>query len=121
MQAPENKTQRDCRGSACESLPLAILALAICLFFVFQLQQAAADRTTLRQVREGQSQALAQSKEVQERLDLLAVATVQLADSGNANAKALVERMKQAGITINPNKAAATPEASPPTVDPAVK
>lgn len=127
----DNKSQQITHcASVCAALPLAILALAVFLSFMFQLQQTASDRTTLQQVREGQNQALVQSKEVQERLDRLAVATVRLADSGNANAKTLVERMKQAGITINPSKiqnpaapvapvVAAPP--SEPTPEPAAK
>lgn len=108
MQTPGNiQGGQDCCNNFGDNLPLAILALAVLLFFAFQVQQSFADRAMLQQVRDGQAQALAQSKDVQEHLDRLAVATVGLADSGNANAKVLVERMKQAGITINPAKLAA--------------
>ncbi|MGB4100299.1 MAG: hypothetical protein WBK91_00085 [Alphaproteobacteria bacterium] len=118
MQTSSNiQGTQDCCSKFGDNLPLAILALAVLLFFVFQVQQAFADRTMLQQIRDGQAQALAQGKEVQARLDQLAVATVRLADAGNANAKTLIERMKQAGITINPAKVAppATDAAAPQT------
>lgn len=115
MQNANSPSQNNqCSSSCAEALPFAILALAVMLSLMLQLQQSLADRTTLHQVRDGQTQALTQSKDVQDRLDRLAVATVRLADAGNANAKTLVERMKQAGITVNPNKSQAVPDASAP-------
>ncbi|MEJ0063933.1 MAG: hypothetical protein WDO70_12285 [Alphaproteobacteria bacterium] len=92
--------------SECPVLPIAILALAVVGLAGVQVSLAWSDGTVLRQVRENQTQPLAQSLELQAKLDRLAVGTLQLADSGNANAKELVERMKQAGVTINPVKPA---------------
>jgi hypothetical protein len=112
MQNSNNTGSNNACGSSCaEALPFIILALAVMLSLMLQLQQSLGDRTTLQQVRDGQTQALAQSKDVQDRLDRLAVATVRLAEAGNANAKTLVERMKQAGITVNPSKSETVTEA----------
>lgn len=85
-------------------LPVLTLAVALTLFLAFHVQQVLREQANLKQVYAAQEQPLAQAKELQQRLDRLAVGTLRLAEDGNDNAKALVERLKQAGVTINPPK-----------------
>jgi hypothetical protein len=88
-------------------LPVFILAAALALFLAFHVQQVLREQANLKQLFAAQDQPLAQAKELQTRLDRLAVGTLRLAESGNENAKALVERLKQAGVTITPPKSEA--------------
>ena len=81
-------------------LPVTILALAMMLFLAFHVQQVMREAANLKNTFSNQEQLLTQSRDVQQRLDKLAVATLRLSESGNANARALVDRLKQAGITI---------------------
>ncbi len=85
-------------------LPVLTLAIALTLFLTFHVQQVLREQANLKQLYAAQEQPLAQAKELQQRLDRLAVGTLRLAEGGNENAKALVERLKQAGVTITPPK-----------------
>lgn len=84
------------------SLPLFIIVVALVIFFAFHLQQALTEQTHLKQVYAAQEQPLVQVRDVQQRVDRLAVATLRLAEAGNENAKEIVERLKQVGVTITP-------------------
>lgn len=88
-------------------LPVLTLAVALTLFLSFHVQQVLREQANLKQVFAAQEQPLAQAKDMQQRLDRLAVGTLRLAEGGNENAKALVERLKQAGVTITPPKSEA--------------
>jgi len=94
-------------------IPLLILSLAVALFLGFQVQQALTERANLQQAQAAQDKPLEQAREIQQKLDQLAVGTLRLAEAGNSNAKELVERMKQAGVTITP-KPEETPAKSAP-------
>ncbi len=85
-------------------LPVLTLAAAMALFLAFHVQVVLKERSALQQVIAAQEQPLGQARDVQQRLDRLAVGTLRLAEGGNENAKALVERLKQAGVTITPPK-----------------
>ena len=54
---------------------------------------------TLRAVQNSQVEA---AGKVRASLDTVATATAQLADSGNADARTIVEELRKRGITINP-------------------
>lgn len=85
-------------------LPVLTLTVAMALFLAFHVQVVLKERGTLQQAIAAQEQALGQARDVQQRLDRLAVGTLRLADGGNENAKSLVEKLKQAGVTITPPK-----------------
>lgn len=85
-------------------LPVLTLAVSLTLFLAFHVQQVLREQDNLKQVFAAQEQPLAQAKDMQQRLDRLAVGTLRLAEGGNENAKALVEKLKQAGVTITPPK-----------------
>lgn len=85
-------------------LPVLTLAASLALFFAFHLQRAVDEKIGLRHTLAVQEKPLAMAKELQQRLDRLAVGTLRLAEGGNENAKVLVERLKQAGVTITPPK-----------------
>ncbi|MBP7252354.1 MAG: hypothetical protein KBA75_02580 [Alphaproteobacteria bacterium] len=85
-------------------LPVLTLAVSLTFFLAFHVQQVLREQSNLKQVYAAQEQPLAQAKEMQQRLDRLAVGTLRLAEGGNENANALVERLKQAGVTITPPK-----------------
>jgi len=101
-----------------ERIMWPVLLCALTLFFLvaFQTKSILTDRGMLSTVREGQQQALEQGQRVQAQLDALAIGTQRLAEGGNRNAKAIVDRLKEMNITINPapaNTAAAQPAAEP--------
>lgn len=85
-------------------VPVLTLAVSLTLFLAFHVQQVLREQSNLKQVFAAQEQPLAQAKDMQQRLDRLAVGTLRLAEGGNENAKALVEKLKQAGVTITPPK-----------------
>ena len=89
----------------CLALPVFLLAAGFFLFTAFQAQQLMIDHSNLKRAYANQEEAVKQSKEIQEKLDKVATATLALAEKGNKNARAIVEAMKAKGITINPPKA----------------
>jgi hypothetical protein len=58
------------------SLPLFMIVVALVVFFAFHLQQALTEQTHLKQVFAAQEQPLVQVKDIQQRVDRLAVATL---------------------------------------------
>jgi hypothetical protein len=84
-------------------LPLLLLAVAFFLLVAFQMQQVLTDRGTLKKIHGDQQTAIDQGTQIQNRLDGLAVGTLKLAEGGNKNAKGIIDRMKELGITVNPN------------------
>lgn len=98
-------------------LPLSLVALVVFLGTAFQTTQVFRDRGTLHQVKSQQDKPLEDTRRLQAQLDALAVGTLKLADQGDKNAQAIIERLKKLGITVAPPKADAaltTPAASPP-------
>ncbi|MDP9127136.1 MAG: hypothetical protein M3N08_02590 [Pseudomonadota bacterium] len=96
-------------------LPLSLVALVVFLGTAFQTTQVFRDRTTLHQVKAQQDKPLEDTRRLQAQLDALAVGTLKLADQGDKNAQAIIERLKKLGITVTPPKTdAAAPMATAP-------
>lgn len=95
-------------------LPLLMLALAFFFLVGVQTQQIMIDRSALKKAYAAQEDAVKQSKELQERLDKLALGTQDLAEKGNQNAIAIVAKLKESGVTIKAKQTDAAAKAAPP-------
>lgn len=82
-------------------LPLLLAALALLGWLAYQLQQQVAERQLLQAAFVSQQQTVDSSGKLRASLDALAADTQRLADSGNPNARALVDELKKRGVTIN--------------------
>ena len=99
---------------------VTILALAMLGFGLFQMSQILVDRGALGKVKEQMEtnlaqadKVLAENKKMLDQLNVIAIGTQKLADSGNSNAKDIVTQLNRLGIKINPNFKAGEP---PPPV-----
>ena len=93
-------------------VPLLLGGLALLGWLAFQTQQLANEREQLQATHAAQQQTVDNAAKLRGSLDALAADTQRMADTGNPNAKLLVEELRKRGITINPQAAAA---AKPPT------
>lgn len=87
--------------------PLLLGLLALCGFLGHQGWLALQDRDALLAAQAGQQASVDSAAKLRASLDTLAADTQRLATAGNAGAAALVAQLKQRGITIDPNAAAA--------------
>ncbi|HEV8016489.1 MAG TPA: hypothetical protein VGP48_13205 [Stellaceae bacterium] len=91
---------------------VTILAIAFFLTIAFQTYQLIREHSYLQATEDGQQAPLEQAAQVRQDAEALAGGTAALADKGNANAKQVVEIMRQQGITLRAPQATAAP-ASP--------
>lgn len=84
-------------------VPVLILGLVLAAWFGFQATQLRAERDAMRELMAGQDKQLQESKKLRDSLDAIARGTARLADSGNANARLVVDELKKRGVTINPD------------------
>lgn len=91
---------------------LGVLALAFFVTVAFQSYQLIREFGNLEAIDQSQRSPLAQALQTRADTEALAGATAALADKGNANAKQVVEIMRQEGITL---RAAQAPAAAPAT------
>ena len=89
-------------------MPLLLAGLALLGWLAFQAQQQYAERQILQAAYASQQQTVDSAGKLRASLDALAADTQRLADSGNPNARALVDELKKRGVTIN---SASTPPA----------
>jgi hypothetical protein len=82
-------------------LPLLIGGLALMGWFGFQTWQLVNERQALQTGHAGQQKTVDGSTKLRTSLDALATDTQRLADSGNVNARTLVEELRKRGITIS--------------------
>lgn len=89
---------------------VAILAVALLGFTLFQLSQILADGGNLRKMHEQAKKnmeqvdkVLADNQKMLDQLNAIAIGTQRLADAGNNNAKEIVAQLTRLGIRINPN------------------
>ena len=87
-------------------VPVLLSALALLGWLGFQTWQLYAERQALQAGYASQQQTVENSSKLRASLDALAADTQRMADSGNSNAKLLVEELKKRGITINTTPAA---------------
>jgi len=93
--------------------PLSLLALVIFLSTAFQTVQVFRDRSVLHQVKTQQDKPLEDARRVQAQLEALAVGTLKLADQGDKNAQAIIDKLKQLGISVTPPKTGSTMPSTP--------
>jgi hypothetical protein len=79
---------------------LTVLAVAFFLTVGFQAYELIAQHANLQTARDGQETALEQSVQVREDTEALAGETAVLADKGNADAKQVVDFMRQQGVAL---------------------
>src|ERR1700722_20638938 len=91
---------------------VTILAIAFFLTIAFQTYQLIREHSFLEATEAGQQTPLEQAIQVRQDVEALAGATAVLADQGNANAKQVVEIMRQQGIALRAPQAK-WPPASP--------
>lgn len=94
-------------------LPMSILALVVFIGTAFQTVEAFHDRSVLHQAKTQQDKPLEDAQKVRAQLDALAVGTLKLAQEGDKNAQAIIDRLKALGITVAQPKASSTMPSSP--------
>jgi hypothetical protein len=88
---------------------LVVLAIAFFLAIAFQTYQLIREYQNLESVEQGQQAPIEQAIQIRENTEALAGGTAALADKGNANAKQVVEIMRQQGITLRVPQTTAAP------------
>lgn len=92
-------------------LPLALLAAALVVEIVTRTVALMDNRGELKAFYDSQEQQYRIALDLQKQLEGVAADTARLAEGGNRNAVAVIERLREAGITVNPN--ATSPNAKP--------
>jgi hypothetical protein len=88
---------------------ITVLAAAFFLTIAFQTFQLTREHSNLDAAIEGQRQSFEQAVQVSQETQAFAGDTAVLADKGNANAKQVVEQMRQQGIALRAPQAGAAP------------
>lgn len=83
-------------------LPVALIVAAFFLITAFQTERLVQEHNSLVALRSQQDTALLQTERIRTRFQMLASGTAKLADSGNANAKAVLSQLQAQGITVRP-------------------
>lgn len=81
--------------------PLMLLALTLCGILVFQTVETLNQKNGYVEARKQQEKPLEEVKRVRTQVDALAIGTLKLSQQGNADALAVVDKLKKMGITIN--------------------
>lgn len=84
------------------ALPLGLVALALFLVLAVQTAELVLERDTLATARAGQEQTMLDARKLRQQMDEIAGETADLAQSGNAAAKQVVDVMKREGVTLKP-------------------
>jgi hypothetical protein len=90
-------------------VPLLLGGVALAAWFGLQAWLLVEERTALQTTHASQQQTVDNAAKLRQSLDAIAADTQRLADSGNPNARLLVEELRKRGVTINPNAPAAAP------------
>lgn len=101
-------------------VPITLIGLVVFISVAFQATQVFRDRETLHQIKTQQDKPLEDTRRLQAQLTALAQGTLKLAQEGDKNAQAIIDRLKKAGVTVTPPKADdKTPVATAPAAPPA--
>lgn len=84
------------------SIAVALVSAALFAFTAFQMFLLASAQDNLAKAYANQEQPYQEATKLRQRAEALAGRTAQLADSGNANAKAIVENFRRQGVEIKP-------------------
>ncbi len=93
--------------------PVSLISFVVFIMLAFQTSQLLRERDALHFAKAQQDKPLEESQKVQAQVNALAVGTKKLADQGNKGAAAIIDRMKQAGVTVNGAPKAAIPSVAP--------
>ena len=85
------------RGS---SLPLILTIVALLVWFAFQSVQLVLERNNLIELRASMEGPMQESQKMQSQLQALVTKTAELANQGNAGARAVVSELEKRGIPI---------------------
>jgi hypothetical protein len=96
---------RDFLKDAGVEVPLAILALAFFIALVFQTVELVRQSQTLATISVSQATPLQEATHLREATEALARDITKLADSGNADAKQVVDEMAKQHIALVPRPA----------------
>ncbi len=83
-------------------VPALVTTLAIVAWLAFQTVQLVRERQQLELATAGLEAQEQAALKLRASLDAVASATAKLAAAGNANAKTVVEQLRNRGVTINP-------------------
>jgi hypothetical protein len=83
-------------------LPLALIVAAFFLITAFQTERLVQEHSNLVALRAAQETSLAQAGRIRARFQMLAGGTAKLAESGDADAKAVLAQLQAQGITVRP-------------------
>ena len=83
-------------------LPVFLISLAVVGWFGFQTTHLVKERSNLATLKENQGPTHDNAVKLRAQLDTIAASTQKLADAGNPNAQAIVNALRQRGITTNP-------------------
>ncbi|MBN9429899.1 MAG: hypothetical protein J0H09_25695, partial [Burkholderiales bacterium] len=90
-------------------VPLLLGGIALLMSFAYQTYQLWVEGSALQAAHASQQQTVDNAARLRASLDAIAADTQRLADSGNANARLLVEELRRRGITINAAASAQAP------------
>lgn len=94
-------------------LPVALLATAFVLMLAFQTVELVRQSEVLAEINANQATPLAETQHLRQATNALAADVAQLAKSGNANAKAIVDEMARQHIALQPPPPQSPPEEMP--------
>ena len=81
-------------------LPLALVVLGFFVMVAFQTVQLAREHVHIGEVQAAQEPMIQEGTKLRQQLNAMASKMAQLADAGNANAKAIIDDLKRQGITV---------------------
>jgi hypothetical protein len=94
-------------------LPLCLTLAALTIYFGFQTLQFLYERNNLAMVKSSQEAATQEAQKIQAQFKTLVSKTSELADSGHAGAKMVMEELLKRGVSSTP-QSAPPPLSSPP-------
>ena len=83
---------------------VVLVTIALFLMVAFQTFQLLAERKNLADLVRAQEQTIQEAMKLRQRFNAVAGATAQLAEQGDAGAKAIVESTRRQGITVKPHE-----------------
>ena len=83
-------------------IPLLIALVAFVAWQGFQTVEVVSAHSSLLAAREGQNGPIAEAEQMQRQLNALAIGTRELAQKGDADAKAIVDAFAKRGLTFLP-------------------
>lgn len=89
---------------------MLLLAVALVGWLGLQAWILTSERAQLEQLATAQTRQMEAAGKLRASLDAVAVATLQLAEGGNVNARVLVEQLRQRGVTIKPTSGPQPPQ-----------